>query len=63
MFRTRLALVVVAGAVSAGSGAAYAATHGPSHPAKPVVKKTRGIPSNLHYPCHSHGAKLTPSRV
>jgi hypothetical protein len=63
MLRSRLALVVVAAAVSAGSGAAYAATHGSAHPTRPPVTKTPSFPSNLHYPCHSHGAKLTPAQV
>jgi hypothetical protein len=63
MLKTRLVLLVAVGALSAGGSAAYAATHGPAHHVKAPVHRTHGVPSNLHYPCHSHGAKLTPSRV
>jgi hypothetical protein len=50
---------VVAGlaAVTAFSGgAAIAATHGSSHPAKPPPAKARTMVSapNVHYPCRGH---------
>ncbi len=54
MLRQRLVLVVVAGSVSFGAGAALAATHASSHPAKkPVVHPQPA--SNVHYPCRHHG--------
>jgi len=57
MLRQRLVLVVVAGSVSFGTGAALAATHSSSHPAKkpPVVRKQlqkQMLPRNVHYGCH-----------
>lgn len=64
MLRWRLVLLVVVGALSAGGGAAYAATHGPAHPAaKHPVVKAQPLVWNLHYPCHSHGAKLTAAQL
>ena len=45
---------MVAGSVSFGAGAALAATHASSHPAKkPVVHPQPA--SNVHYPCRHHG--------
>ena len=56
--------MVVAGALSAGAGAAYAATHGLSHTVKPHVARSHGVPTNLHYPCHNHhGARLTAANL
>ncbi|MGZ4289190.1 MAG: hypothetical protein ACXVQQ_02545 [Gaiellaceae bacterium] len=55
MLRQRIVLLVVAGAVSFGGGAAYAATHGSAHPAKQPAPKAPRFVSNAHYPCHHHG--------
>ena len=56
---------MVAGAVSFGGGAAFAATHGSSPAAKPPVSKakTPQLVSNVHYPCHNHGARLTAAQL
>ena len=64
MLRSKLVLAVAAGAVSFGGGAAYAATHGASHPAKKPVRVHSKVQSNVHYPCHNHGAKtITAAQV
>ena len=63
MPRHKLVLAVVAGAVSLGSGGAYAATHGASHPAKKPARAPGSLQSNVHYPCHNHGAKITAANV
>jgi hypothetical protein len=64
MFRQKLVLAVVVGAVSFGGGAAYAATHSASHPAKKPVVRAPGLQSNVHYPCHNRGAaKITAANV
>lgn len=44
---------MVAGSVSFGTGAALAATHASSHPAKRPVVQARPA-SNVHYPCRHH---------
>ena len=62
MLRQKLVLAVALGAVSFGGGAAYAATHSASHPAKKPVR-AQGLQSNVHYPCHNHGAKITSAQV
>ena len=56
MFRQKLVLAVAVGAVSFGGGAAYAATHGASHPAKRPVRAHTSLQSNVHFPCHNRGA-------
>ena len=61
MVRQKLVLAVSVGAVSFGGGAAYAATHGASHPAKKPVRAQ--LQSNVHYPCHNHGATITHANV
>ncbi|HET7129914.1 MAG TPA: hypothetical protein VFJ93_12645 [Gaiellaceae bacterium] len=64
MLRQKLVLAVAVGAVSFGSGAAYAATHGASPPAKkPPVRVHSTFRSNVHVPCHNHGAKLTSAQL
>jgi hypothetical protein len=65
MFRQKLVLAVVAGAVSFGGGAAFAATHSASHPAKkPPVRAHSRLQSNVHFPCHNRGAaKITAANV
>ena len=63
MLRQKLFLAVALGAVSFGGGAAYAATHGSSHPAKKPPARTHPMQSNVHYPCHNHGAKLNAAQV
>jgi hypothetical protein len=55
MVRQKLVLAVAVGAVSFGGGAAYAATHGASHPVKKPTVRAQ-LQSNVHYPCHNHGA-------
>jgi hypothetical protein len=63
MVRQKLVLAVVVGAVSFGGGAAYAATHGSSHPAKKPTVRVH-LQSNVHYPCHNRGAaKITTANV
>jgi hypothetical protein len=61
MLRSRILLLVVVGALSAGGGAAYASTHAPvqKHP----VHRSPRVAPNLHYPCHSPGARLSPARL
>lgn len=61
MLRLRLMSLVVVGALSAGGGAAYAATHEPAHPVK--HHPAQPFLSNVHYPCHSPGAKLAPAQL
>ena len=62
--RSRLVLLVIVAALSAGGSAAYAATHGPAQPAvKHHLVKAHPLVWNLHYPCHSHGAKITPAQL
>jgi hypothetical protein len=61
MIRRKLVLAVCVGAVSFGGGAAYAATHGASHPVKKPVRAQ--LQSNVHYPCHNHGATITHANV
>jgi hypothetical protein len=56
MLRQKLVLAVAVGAVSFGGGAAYAATHGTSHPVKKPVRAHTGLQSNMHFPCHNRGA-------
>ena len=56
MVRQKLVLAVAVGAVSFGGGAAYAATHGTSPPAKKPARVHSTFQSNVHYPCHNHGA-------
>ena len=64
MLRQKLVLAVAAGAVSFGGGAAYAATHGASHPAKKPVPVRAHLQSNAHFPCHNRGAaKITAANV
>ena len=63
MLRQKLVLAVALGAVSFGGGAAYAATHGASHPARKPTVRAPGLQSNVHYPCHNHGAKITSAQV
>jgi hypothetical protein len=64
MLRHKLVLAVAAGAVSFGGGAAYAATHGTSHPAKKPARVHSTFQSNVHYPCHNRGAaKITVANV
>jgi hypothetical protein len=63
MLRQKLVFAVAAGAVTFGGGAAYAATHGASHPLKKPVLGTH-LQSNVHYPCHNRGAaKITAANV
>jgi hypothetical protein len=64
MLRQKLVLAVAVGAVSFGSGAAFAATHGASHPVKKPTVRAHGLQSNVHYPCHNRGAaKITTANV
>jgi len=64
MLSQKLVLAVAVGAVSFGGGAALAATHGASHLAKKPTVRARGLQSNVHYPCHNHGAaKITAANV
>jgi hypothetical protein len=64
MLRQKLVLAVAVGAVSFGGGAAFAATHGASHPVKKPTVRTHGLQSNVHYPCHNRGAaKITTANV
>ncbi len=63
MLRQKLVLAVALGAISFGGGAAYAATHGASHPARKPTVRAHGLQSNVHYPCHNHGAKITSAQV
>jgi hypothetical protein len=63
MLRQKLLLAVVAGAVSFGGGAAYAATHGGSAPVKKPARAHSGLQSNVHVPCHNHGAKITNANL
>ena len=62
MLRQKLVLAAAVGAVSFGGGAAYAATHGASHPAKKPPVRTH-LQSNVHLPCHNHGAKITSAQL
>jgi hypothetical protein len=63
MFRQKLVLAVAVGAVSFGGGAAYAATHSASHPAKKPPVRLHGLQSNVHIPCHNHGAKISSAQL
>ena len=63
MLRQKLVLAVAVGAVSFGGGAAYAATHSASHPAKKPPVRLHGLQSNVHVPCHNHGAKITSAQL
>ena len=64
MLRQKLVLAVMAGAVSFGGGAAYAATHGASHPVKKPAVRAHGLQSNVHFPCHNRGAaKITSAQL
>ena len=64
MLRQKLVLAVAVGAVSFGGGAAYAATHRASHPVKKPAPVRAHLQSNVHYPCHNHGAKtITAANV
>jgi hypothetical protein len=65
MFRQKLVLAVAVGALSFGGGAAYAATHSASHPAKKTpVRAHSSLQSNVHFPCHNRGAaKITSANV
>ena len=63
MIRQKLVLAVAVGAVSFGGGAALAATHGASHPAKKPPVRSHRLQSNVHYPCHNHGAKITAAQL
>ena len=64
MLRQKLVLAVAAGALSFGGGAAYAATHGASHPAEKPVRVHGSLQSNVHYPCHNRGAvEITAANV
>ena len=64
MFRRKLVLAVAVGAASFGGGAALAATHGWSHPAKKPTVPAHRLQSNVHYPCHNRGAvKVTAADV
>jgi hypothetical protein len=64
MLRQKLVLAVAVGTVSFGGNAAYAATHGASHPAKTPVRAHSTLQSNVHVPCHNHGAaKMTAANV
>jgi hypothetical protein len=63
MLRQKLVLAVAVGTVSFGGGAALAATHGASHPAKKPPTHAHGLRSNVHVPCHNHGAKITSAQL
>jgi hypothetical protein len=63
MLRQKLVLAVALGAVSFGGGAAYAATHGASHPAQKPQVRSHALQSNVHIPCHNHGAKITSAQL
>jgi hypothetical protein len=63
MLRQKLVLAVAVGTVSFGGGAALAATHGASHPAKKPPARAHGLQSNVHVPCHNHGAKITSAQL
>ena len=63
MLRQKLVLAVAVGAVSFGGGAAYAATHGTSHPVKKPPVRAHAVQSNAHLPCHNHGAKITSAQL
>jgi hypothetical protein len=63
MLRQKLVLAVAVGAVSFGGGAAYAATHGSSHPVKKPQVRLHRLQSNMHFPCHNHGAKVTSAQL
>ncbi|MGN6798354.1 MAG: hypothetical protein ACTHKS_09400 [Gaiellaceae bacterium] len=64
MLRKKLVLAVAVGAVSFGGGAAYAATHGASHPATKEPVRVHGLlQSNVHYPCHNRDATVTHANV
>jgi len=63
MLRQKLVLAVAVGAASFGGGAAYAATHGASQPARKSPARAH-LQSNVHYPCHNRGsAKITAANV
>ena len=61
MLRSRILFLVAVGALSAGGSAAYAGTHAPAqkHPAP----KAHWVAPNVHYPCHSPGARLSPAQL
>jgi hypothetical protein len=61
MVRQKLVLAMAVVAVSLGGGAALAATQGASHPVKKPVRAQ--LQSNVHYPCHNHGATITHANV
>ena len=63
MIRQKLVLAVTVGAVSFGGGAAFAATHGASHAAKKPPARAHQLLSNVHIPCHNHGAKITSAQL
>jgi hypothetical protein len=64
MLRQKLVLAMAVGVVSFGGGAAFAATHGASHPAKKPVRVHSTLRSNVHVPCHNHGAaRITAANV
>jgi hypothetical protein len=64
MLRHKLVIAAAMGTVSLGSGAALAATHSASHPAKkPPVRAQSRLQSNVHVPCHNHGAKITSAQL
>ena len=60
MLRSRIVLLGIVAALSAGAGAAY----GKAQPVKKQpAPKVHGFVPNLHYPCHSPGAHISPARV
>ena len=64
MLSRKLVLAVAVGAVSFGGGAALAATHGASHPAKKPAPVRAHLQSNVHFPCHNRGeATITAANV
>jgi hypothetical protein len=64
MLRQKLVLAVAVGTVSFGGGAAYPATPGAALPAKTPVRAHSTHQSNVHVPCHNHGAaKMTAANV
>ena len=63
MLGHKLVLAVAVGAVSFGGGAGYAAPHSASHPVKKPVRANASLRSNVHYPCHNHGAQIARANV
>ena len=55
--RRTVAVAGLAAVTAFGGGAALAATHGSSHPAKPPALKAPLVNpvSFIHYGCHHHG--------